>query len=158
MSADSYWQGLLADPYWDGFLTAVLVCLAIELVGNAVLWLWRRHRRPTAAETPYAGFDHELDPADPEDETGPLVVVSEAPEDGPHRLGRVVPRFGEPLVAIYEPRAYVEPLRCSSGLECGGRELSPGEAFYMIPPPGDPDGPFVVLCFDDVIVEEASHG
>lgn len=158
--------GLWADPYWRGLITGCLICVAIEVVGALlnllppvrrftrrlrafVRWLyvdwWYRPRRQPQRPA-YAGFDRELLFQEPPAGLGP--------QKGAEGSFRVVPRFGEPVPTIYVPEQYAAPLRCSSGQRCGHRELATGELFYAIPSPDDPDGPFLVLCSDDVLLTE----
>lgn len=56
--------------------------------------------------------------------------------------------FGQPEVEIYREEDYVEPLRCSPGSRCRGRDLEEGEPFWRVPDRNDPLGDFIVVCTD----------
>jgi hypothetical protein len=56
--------------------------------------------------------------------------------------------FGQPEVEVYHEDDYVEPLRCSPGSRCRGRDLQEGEPFWRVPDRNDPLGDFIVVCTD----------
>lgn len=141
-----------------------------------------RMSTPDATMTISRPYDPERDPmieamyrgTMPEEPLGPVQGPQEPPEsEGPDEeteddaeahtgpLSPVVeeiPTFGRPTQRLYRAADYEWPLRCSvpSGA-CGGRELTEGELFYEIPNGSDPDGPFFVLCTEDVGTLDAVH-
>lgn len=128
------------DPWWEGFgagvLSTTLLVLLYVFGRHSFLpsgWPWAPHQQASAAEPP-------------EEPQKPLRATQDV---------AVIPRFGEPVATIYNPAHYAEVLRCSSGVVCKGRELEPGEMFWMIPPPlGGELDPFIVVCADDVVMQE----
>jgi hypothetical protein len=61
-----------------------------------------------------------------------------------------VPQFGVPVTLLFDPAVH-GPLTCASGVRCGHRRFTAGEAFFRIAEAGE-HHPMVAVCTQDVVL------
>lgn len=121
---------------------ALGACLVIV---GVLAWAWRWVNRYLDARLKRAQARQDA----PEGMTPEEVPEAVSGQPGPPSI---VPRFGPPELVKYFPEDYEAPLRCSSGVRCGGVLLTPGDTFLKIPSVGDPEERFLVVCSEDITV------